>query len=75
MGETLLGAKYTRSLRKGIKSLEKNNLFVKNKMFKVKVKNKGGVITIDVCDINGDVIDSHKYDSKNVISENIVGKS
>ena len=40
MGETLLGMKYTRSLKKGISSLEKNRLLVKNNMFQVKFKDK-----------------------------------
>ena len=75
MGDTLLGIKYTRSLKKGIKSLEKNALMVKNDLFQVKVKSKNGVISIDVRDLNGNTIESYKYDSKNVISDDIVGKS
>jgi len=75
MGETLLGRKYTKSLKKGIRSLEKNSLLVKNHMFQVKVKNKKGVIIIDVKDLNGEIIESHVYDSKNIISDDIVGKS
>ena len=75
MGETLLGMKYTRSLKKGISSLEKNRLLVKNNMFQVKVKDKNGVITINVQDLKGNTIESFKYDSKNVISDDIVGKS
>ncbi len=75
MGETLLGMKYTRSLKKGISSLEKNKLLVKNNMFQVKVKDKNGAITINVQDLKGNTIESFKYDSKNVISDDIVGKS
>ncbi len=75
MGETLLGMKYTRSLKKGISSLEKNRLLVKNNMFQVKVKDKNGAITINVQDLKGNTIESFKYDSKNVISDDIVGKS
>ena len=75
MGETLLGMKYTKSLKKGISSLKKNRLLVKNKMFQVKVKDKNGVISIDVQDLEGNSIESFKYDSQNVISDDIVGKS
>ena len=75
MGETLLGMKYTRSLKKGISSLEKNRLLEKNNMFQVKVKDKNGAITINVQDLKGNTIESFKYDSKNVISDDIVGKS
>ena len=48
---------------------------VKNDLFQVKVKSKNGVISIDVRDLNGNTIESYKYDSKNVISDDIVGKS
>ena len=35
MGDTILGTKYIKSLRKGIESLEKNRLEVDNGTFKV----------------------------------------
>ena len=44
MGESLFGIKYVRSIRKGIKSLERKNLSVDNGMFKVKVNDTKGVI-------------------------------
>ena len=44
-------------------------------MFQVKVKDKNGAITINVQDLKGNTIESFKYDSKNVISDDIVGKS
>ena len=72
MGSSLLGIKYVRSLKKGIKSLEKNKLSVDNGLFKVKVNNAKGCITIDV---NGELIDTHTYSPESVISEKIIGKS
>lgn len=75
MGETILGIKYVKSLRKGIESLQKNKLEVDNGTFKVKVKNKEDIITIDVKHINGDIIESLEFDSNSVITNNIIGKS
>tara|TARA_Y100000768_G_C23925721_1_gene657417 strand:+ start:615 stop:902 length:288 start_codon:yes stop_codon:yes gene_type:complete len=75
MGETILGLKYVKSLRKGIESLQKNKLEVDNGTFKVKVKNKEDIITIDVKHINGDIIESLEFDSSSVITNNIIGKS
>ena len=75
MGDTILGTKYIRSISKGIKSLEKNTLLVDNELFNVKVKNSKGVIRIDVSSKTGEIIDTIKYDSRNVISNDTVGKS
>lgn len=75
MGETILGIKYIRSLKKGIESLEKNKLVVDNGTFKVNVKNKENIITINVSHKNGEVIESLEYDAKSVINTNIIGKS
>jgi hypothetical protein len=75
MGETLLGIKYVKSLRKGIDSLQKNKLVVDNGTFKVDVKNNKDNITIDVCHKSGEVVDKLTYDSKSIIGENIIGKS
>lgn len=75
MGETILGIKYIRSLKKGIESLEKNKLVVDNGTFEVNVKNKENIITINVSHKNGEVIESLEYDAKSVINTNIIGKS
>ena len=75
MGSSLLGIKYVRSLKKGIKSLEKNKLSVDNGLFKVKVNNAKGCITIDILHVNGELIDTHTYSPESVISEKIIGKS
>ena len=75
MGNSMLGMKYTKSLRKGINSLQKNKLFVDNGMFKVKVNNSKGAITIDVLHSNGELIDSTTYDPDSVISDKTLGKS
>ena len=75
MGETLLGIKYVKSLRKGIDSLQKNKLVVDNGTFKVDVKNNKDNITIDVSHKSGEIVDKLTYDSKSVIGENIIGKS
>ena len=75
MGESLLGIKYVRSIRKGIKSLEKKQLYVDNGMFKVKVKDKKGIITIDIKHKDGELIDSHTYNPASIIDEKIIGKS
>lgn len=75
MGETILGIKYTKSLRKGIESLEKNKLVVDNGTFKVNVKNKEEIITINVFHKNGEIIESLEYDAKSLIGNNIIGKS
>tara|TARA_B000000609_G_C24069707_1_gene291310 strand:- start:259 stop:546 length:288 start_codon:yes stop_codon:yes gene_type:complete len=75
MGETILGIKYIRSLKKGIESLEKNKLVVDNGTFEVNVKNKENIITINVSHKNGEIIESLEYDAKSVINTNIIGKS
>jgi len=75
MGETITGHLYVKSLEKGIKSLEKNKLLVENKIFKVEVANNNGCITIEVLLHNGELIDSMSYDSNNIISDVIIGKS
>ena len=75
MGESLLGIKYVRSIRKGIKSLERKNLSVDNGMFKVKVNATKGVITIDIKHKNGELIDSHTYNPDSVLDEKVIGKS
>ena len=75
MGDTILGIKYTKSLRKGIESLEKNRLEVDNGTFKVNVKNKEEIITINVFHKNGEIIESLEYDAKSLIGNNILGKS
>ena len=75
MGETLLGVKYTRSLKTGINSLEKNDLIVKNGTFEVNVKKNINNITVDVKHKSGELIDSHTYDSESLVSTNIIGKS
>ena len=75
MGNSMLGMKYTKSLRKGIVSLEKNKLFVENSMFKVKVNNSKGAITIDVLHANGELIDSTTYNPDSIISDKTLGKS
>ena len=75
MGETILGIKYTKSLRKGIESLEKNKLVVDNGTFKVNVKNKEEIITINVFHKNGEIIESLEYDAKSLIGNNLIGKS
>lgn len=75
MGSSLLGIKYTRSIKKGIKSLQKNKLSVDNGMFKVKVDNKKERIKIDILHKNGELIESHTYDHNNLISEDIIGES
>lgn len=75
MGESLLGIKYVRSIRKGIKSLEKKQLYIDNGMFKVKVKDKKGVITIDIKHKDGELIDSHTYNPTSIIDEKVIGKS
>ena len=75
MGETILGIKYIRSLKKGIESLEKNKLVVDNGTFEVNVKNKENIITINVSHKNGKIIESLEYDAKSVINTNIIGKS
>jgi len=75
MGDTILGTKYTRSLKKGIESLEKNKLVVDNGTFKVNVKNKEEIITINVSHKNGEIIESLEFDAKSIIGNNIIGKS
>lgn len=75
MGETILGIKYIRSLKKGIESLEKNKLVVDNGTFEVNVKNKENIITINVSHKNGEIIESLEYNAKSVINTNIIGKS
>ena len=75
MGSSLLGIKYTRSLKKGISSLQKNKLLVDNNSFKVKVNENKGAITIDISHVNGELIDSHTYAPDSVISEKVIGKS
>lgn len=75
MGETILGHKYKKSLRKGIKSLQKNSLCVENSRFKVLVNNRKNRISIEVLTKNGDVVDTLIYDDNNIISGDIVGKS
>ena len=75
MGETILGIKYIRSLKKGIESLEKNKLVVDNGTFEVNVKNKENIITINVSHKNREIIESLEYDAKSVINTNIIGKS
>ena len=75
MGDSLLGIKYIRSLRKGINSLQKNKLFVDNGLFKVKVNDNKGSITIDILHASGKLIDSHTYAPDSVISEKIIGKT
>ena len=75
MGETVLGTKYIKSLRKGIESLEKNKLVVDNGTFKVNVKNKEEIITINVFHKNGEIIESLEFDAKSIIGNNIIGKS
>ena len=75
MGETILGTKYTRSLKFGINSLEKNDLIVENGTFKVNIKKNVDNITIDVEHKSGQLIDSHKYDSESILSTNIIGKT
>ena len=75
MGSSLLGIKYTRSLKKGISSLQKNKLLVENNLFKVKVNENKGAITIDISHVNGELIDSHTYAPDSVISEKVIGKS
>ena len=63
------------SIRKGIKSLERKNLSVDNGMFKVKVNDTKGVITIDIKHKNGELIDSHTYNPDSVLDEKVIGKS
>lgn len=75
MGSTILGSKYTKSLKKAINSLERNKLMVENKIFKVKIENNIDNITIDVLSHNDDLIDSIRYDCDSFISEEIAGKS
>ena len=75
MGETILGVKYTKSLRKGIESLEKNKLVVDNGTFKVNVKNKENIITINVFHKDGEIIESLEFNSNLILGENIIGKS
>ena len=75
MGETLLGIKYVKSLRKGIDSLQKNKLVVDNGTFKVNVKNNKDNITINVLHKSGEIVDSHTYDVRSIIDDNIIGKS
>ncbi|MBU46187.1 MAG: hypothetical protein CMD28_02050 [Flavobacteriales bacterium] len=75
MGETILGIKYVKSLRKGIESLQKNKLEVDNGTFKVNVKNIEDTITIDVTHANGEIIESLEFDSKSILNNNIIGKS
>jgi len=75
MGETILGIKYVKSLRKGIESLQKNKLEVDNGTFKVNVKNIEDTITIDVTHSNGEIIESLEFDSKSILNNNIIGKS
>ena len=75
MGSTILGTKYIKSLRKAIDSLERNELMVENKIFKVKVENNTDNITIDILSKDDDLIDSIRYDCDSFINEEIVGKS
>ena len=75
MGSTTLGYKYTKSLQKGINSLEKNKLQVDNGTFKVIVENNIDNITIDVAHKNGEIIDTLKYDCQSLLGESIIGKS
>ena len=75
MGNTILGYKYTKSLQKGINSLEKNELQVDNGTFKVIVENNIDNITIDVSHKSGEIIDTLKYDSQSLLGESIIGKS
>ena len=75
MGDTILGTKYTRSLRKSINSLERNKICVENRFFRVLVKNKKDHIEISILTKNGDVIDTLKYDNSNIISEDNIGNA
>ncbi len=75
MGSSLLGIKYTKSLKRGIKSLQKNKLLVDNGTFKVEVNNKKNRITIDVIHKNGELIESLSYDQESLIGNDIIGKS
>tara|TARA_R100001594_G_C4045813_1_gene264099 strand:- start:2367 stop:2654 length:288 start_codon:yes stop_codon:yes gene_type:complete len=75
MGDTVLGTKYKRSLKKGITSLEKNALEVDNGIFKVQVKNNVDNITIDVLSKEDEIIDSIRYDCDSFINEEIIGKT
>ena len=75
MGDTILGHKYKKSLKKGISSLEEKNVCVENSMVKVLVENNKDCISIEVLSKDGDVIDTLIYDQNNIISEDIIGKS
>jgi hypothetical protein len=75
MGNTILGSKYIKSIRKGIESLEKNKLVVDNGTFKVNVRNKENTITIDVFLKDGEIVESLEFSSNSVIGDNIIGKS
>ena len=75
MGDSSIGVKYVRSLKNGIKSLEKNRLSVENESFKVNVNNNKGKITINIKTLSGELIESHCYSSDDVVSDKIVGKT
>tara|TARA_R100000995_G_scaffold23600_2_gene10184 strand:+ start:8932 stop:9219 length:288 start_codon:yes stop_codon:yes gene_type:complete len=75
MGDTVLGTKYKRSLKKGIKSLEKNALEVNNGVFKVQVTNNVDNITIDVLSNEDEIIDTIRYDCDAFLNDEIIGKS
>jgi len=75
MGSSLLGIKYTKSLKRGINSLQKNKLSVDNGTFKVNVNKKKNRITVDISHKNGELIESHTYDQDSLIGEDIIGES